>query len=116
LINISNPAAAEKLFEPGAGNEQVADGPANAEFLAKLAGSWFGKTQEMAKFPVMQALALAGHVAAVGDDGFDNGVEVKIGYGSGSLISRNQKRSSRCAPTPLDTFQTHRKRPLSTKS
>ena len=67
-VNVSQPAAAEEFFNPGTGNEKMASGAANAEFLAKFAGGGLGKTQEMAKFPIVEAVALAGHMSAVGDD------------------------------------------------
>lgn len=82
-MNVSNPAVAEESFNPGAGNEEMADGSANAEFFAKFASGGFGKTQEMAEFPIVQAVALAGQMAAVGQDGFDDGIEGKVCHGGG---------------------------------
>jgi hypothetical protein len=82
-INVPDPAAPEELFEAGARNEKVPDAPANAKFLAKLANTWFGKTQEMAKFPIVQALTLTGHMAAVGDDGLDDGIKGEAGHRRG---------------------------------
>ena len=83
VFNVPEPATAEEFFNPGAGNKKVAGGAANTKFLAEFAGRRLGKTQEMAKFPIVQAVALAGHMGAIGDDRFDDGVEGKVGHGGG---------------------------------
>jgi hypothetical protein len=82
-INVPDPATTEELFEAGARNEEVPDGPANAEFLAKLANTRLGKTQEMTKLPIVEALALAGHIAAMGNDGLDDSIKGKAGHRCG---------------------------------
>ena len=80
-INAAKPAALKKLFDAFAGNKKAADSAFNAKFLAKFAGTRFGKAQKMAKFPIMQAIPLARDVGAFGNDSFNYCIKCEIGDG-----------------------------------
>jgi hypothetical protein len=78
-VNVAEPAALEKMFNVLAGNEQVADSAFNAKLLSEITKAGFGKAQEVAKFPVMQSVALARDVRSIGDDEFDHRIQCEIG-------------------------------------
>lgn len=81
---IANPAAVEELLDPGTGNEKAADGSfraPNSHFLAHAAKDGFGEAKEVAKFPVMDAIALPRDVGAPRDNGLYRGIEGEPGGG-----------------------------------
>ena len=84
-VKTPNPTAAQESFEPGTRDEEAADGTTNAEFPAQLAGGGLGEAQEVTKFPIVQAIALAGHVRAVGNDGLDDVIKGEFCHGSGVI-------------------------------
>jgi hypothetical protein len=78
-IDITEPTAAKKLIEDGAGNQVTLSRTTNAKFLTHLAQSGFGKAQEMAKFPITKAIVLAGDVHTVGNDRIYDGIQSEAG-------------------------------------
>ena len=71
------------MFDAGAGDEEVAAGSADAQFIAQAGQGGLGETEEVAKFPGVKAIVLAADMRAKGNGSTDDGFEFEIGDGSG---------------------------------
>ena len=76
----------KKFFDPGARNEQVASGAANAKFLAHNVQGGFGQTQEVTKFPGAQAVILTADMSAVRNGSLNDGVQLESADG-GEIVN-----------------------------
>ena len=90
-VNTAKPATLKKLFDVFTGNKKVADGAFNAKFFAEFANAGFRKAQEVAKFPVVQAIPLARDMSALRDDGFNYRIECEVSNGYGIVYLTGPK-------------------------